>query len=61
MRTLKYCGKGQLQVDWDKALYNEAIGEPGTVSTVGLTDSGSKSLGTNITEAEATVLEEEEI
>ncbi|MEJ2137350.1 MAG: hypothetical protein P8X86_19155, partial [Desulfofustis sp.] len=45
----------------DEALYNEAIDETGTVSTVGLTDSDSEGEGEHITAATATYLEREEI
>ena len=61
-RALRFRRKGQGQVDLDEVLYNEAIDETGTVSTAGLTDSDSESLGNNIiAEAEATYLELEEI
>ena len=38
-RTLCFRIKGQRQVNQDEVLFNEAIDETGTVSTVGLTDS----------------------
>ena len=55
-RSLRFRRKGRHQVDLDEVLFNEAIDETGTVSTVELTDSDSE--GGYITEAEATFLEE---
>jgi len=40
-RALRFRRKGHDLVDLDEALYEEAIDETGTVSTVGLTDSES--------------------
>lgn len=58
-RSLRFRRKGRHQVDLDEVLFNEAIDETGTVSTVELTDSDSE--GGYITEAEATFLEEEAV
>ena len=38
-RALRFCNKGQRQVDQDEVLFNKAIDETGTVLTVGVTDS----------------------
>ena len=40
-RALRYRRKGHKQVDLDDLLYNDAVDETGTVSTVGLTDDES--------------------
>ena len=45
-RALRYRRKGQAPIDKDKALYNEAIDETGTVPLGGLLDSIDKSSGT---------------
>ena len=63
-RALRFRNKGQRQVDQDEVLFNEAIDETSTVSTVGLTDSddsGDDETATRITAAIATILENEEI
>ena len=59
-RALRFRRKGHDLVDLDEALYEEAIDETGTVSTVGLTDSDSDN-GDHINESIATSLELEEI
>ena len=41
-RALRYHRKGQLQVDMDTVLYENALDETGTVSTSGLSDSDSE-------------------
>ena len=66
-RALRFHRKGQVTVDQDEALFNEALDETLTVSTASLTDSDEESLGTTtsntptFTAAEATLLENEEI
>ena len=64
-RALRFRNKGQRQVDQDEVLFNEAIDETGTVTTVGLTDSDDSddesATGITITAAIATALENEEI
>ena len=64
-RVLRFCNKGQRQVDQDEVLFNKAIDETGTVLTVGLTDSDNSdnesATGITITAAIATALENEEI
>ena len=60
-RALRYRRKGQVVSDPDEALYNEAIDETGTVSTVGLDADSEGDIVQNFTTAEATLLEEEEI
>merc|ERR1712086_334557 len=64
-RALRFRNEGQRQVDQDEVLFNEAIDETDTVSTVGLTDSDDSedesSTGITITAAIATALENEEI
>ena len=52
-RALRYRNKGK-EFDHDEVLFNEAIDETETVLTAGLTDSEDESLGTHITNAEAT-------
>ena len=59
-RALVYRRKGQKEVDQDEALFNEALNETLTVSTLSLTDSDDESLGTIFTTAEATYLENED-
>ena len=60
-RALQYRRKGQDEVDKDEALFNKALDETQTVSTASLTDSDNELLGTTLTTAEATFLENEEI
>ena len=42
-RALQYRKGGKIKVDNDELLYNEALDEPGKVSTEGLTDSDAES------------------
>ena len=60
-RAVRFRNKDHNQVDLDEVLFNEAIDETGTVSTVGLTDSDDDTIATGVTEAEATFLENQEI
>ena len=62
-RALRYRRKGQDGIDYDEVLYNEALDETETVSTVSLTDSDSESvdIAGEFTPAIATMLENEEI
>ena len=60
-RALRFRNKDHNQADQDEVLFNEAIDETGTVSTVGLTDLDDDTIATGVTEAEATMLENQEI
>ena len=50
-RAVRFRNKDHKQVDPDEVLFNEAIDETGTVSTVGLTDLDDDTIATGVTEA----------
>ena len=60
-RALWYNRKGQEVADKDEVLFNETIGETGTVPIEGLTELDEDSQGTIFTIVHATHLENEEI
>ena len=62
-RALRFCKKDQRQADQDEVLFDKAIDETITVSTVGLTDSDDldDETATRITSIIATALDSEEI
>ena len=64
-RALCFYSKGQIQVDQDEVLFDEAIDENGTVLTAGLTDSdesdNESARGITIIAVIAPTLENEEI
>ena len=49
-RALRYCRKGQKQVDMDEILYEKAMDETGAVSTVELNKLDTENFETNATE-----------